>query len=297
MKLQQIQYFCAACRYGNITRAAGELHVSQPSISMAIRDLEKEFGLHLIQRNNKGFAMTKEGMYFYEKAEILLEQADDLAQMMRDMGNQRKRINLGIPPMIGTFLFPGMYKEFRRLFPDIVMNSREGGSRDLLEMLDENVLDFAILPTNQISGNAYNILPLTETETVFCVSRSHPLAGREQISIQEIKDEPLIMFSDGFYQNVVIKERFEREGLRPNIIHYSSQFYTIREFISDGIAAGFMFRSIADTVPEIRGISLKEPIGIRIGLVWKKYQHMFHDALQFLSFAKQYGQTMGEKES
>ena len=82
MKLQQIQYFCAACRYGNITRAAGELHVSQPSISMAIRDLEKEFGLLLIQRNNKGFAMTKEGMYFYEKAEILLEQADELAQMM-----------------------------------------------------------------------------------------------------------------------------------------------------------------------------------------------------------------------
>ena len=124
-----------------------------------------------------------------------------------------------------------------------------------------------------------------------------PWPGGSKFRIQEIKDEPLIMFSDGFYQNVVIKERFEREGLRPNIIHYSSQFYTIREFISDGIAAGFMFRSIADTVPEIRGISLKEPIGIRIGLVWKKYQHMFHDALQFLSFAKQYGQTMGEKES
>ena len=131
MKLQQIQYFCAACRYGNITRAAGELHVSQPSISMAIRDLEKEFGLLLIQRNNKGFAMTKEGMYFYEKAEILLEQADELAQMMRDMGNQRKRINLGDTSHDWDIsLVPVCIRNFGGFFPDIVMNSREGGSRE-----------------------------------------------------------------------------------------------------------------------------------------------------------------------
>ena len=233
--------------------------------------------------------MTKEGAYFYEKAEILLEQAEDLGQIMRDMGNCRKRISLGIPPMIGTFLFPKMYKEFHRLFPDIVLNSREGGSRDLMDMLDENALDFAILPTNQIARDQYNILPLTETETVFCICKAHPLAERQRVSIEDIKDEPLIMFNDGFYQNVVIKERFEREGYRPNILHYSSQFYTIREFISDGIAAGFMFRSIAETVPEIRGISLEDPIHIRIGLVWRKNQHMFHDALRFLSFAEQYG--------
>lgn len=289
MKLHQLQYFCAACRYGNITKAADELHVSQPSISMAIRDLEREFGLSLIQRTNRGFSVTKEGAYFYEKAEILLEQAEDLGQIMRDMGNCRKRISLGIPPMIGTFLFPKMYKEFHRLFPDIVLNSREGGSRDLMDMLDENALDFAILPTNQIARDQYNILPLTETETVFCICKAHPLAERQRVSIEDIKDEPLIMFNDGFYQNVVIKERFEREGYRPNILHYSSQFYTIREFISDGIAAGFMFRSIAETVPEIRGISLEDRIHIRIGLVWRKNQHMFHDALRFLSFAEQYG--------
>lgn len=59
MKLHQLQYFCAACRYGNITKAADELHVSQPSISMAIRDLEREFGLSLIQRTNRGFSVTK----------------------------------------------------------------------------------------------------------------------------------------------------------------------------------------------------------------------------------------------
>lgn len=288
MKLHQLQYFCAACRSGNITKAAGDLHVSQPSISMAIKELENEFGLLLLQRNNKGFEMTREGKYFFERAMVLLEQADELTQMMCDMGNQRKRINLGIPPMIGTFLFPKMYKEFKKAFPEVQLNSREGGSQYLLEMLDSSTLDFAILPTNQLSEDSYNILKMTETETVFCVSKDHPLSKNKTVSIEQIKEEPLIMFNDGFYQNVVIKERFEREGYRPNILHYSSQFYTIKEFISDGITAGFMFRDIAKTVPNIRGISLEDPLHIQIGLVWKKNQHMFHDAARFLQFTKKY---------
>lgn len=292
MKLHQLQYYCAACRNGNITRAANELHVSQPSISMAIRELENEFGVMLLQRNNKGFAVTQEGKYFYERAMALLEQADELNQMMCDMGNQRKRINLGIPPMIGTFLFPKMYKEFKKYYPEIMLNSREGGSRYLIEMLDDSVLDFAIVPINQLAEDSYNILRLTETETVFCVSRNHPLAGRTKVSMEQIKDEPLIMFNDGFYQNQVIKERFEREGFRPRILHYSSQFYTIKEFISDEITAGFMFRDIAETVPEIRGISLENPIYIQIGLVWKRNQHMFHDATRFLDFTRKYAKTI-----
>lgn len=292
MKLHQLQYYCAACRNENITRAASELHVSQPSISMAIRELENEFGLMLLQRNNKGFVVTQEGKYFYERAMSLLEQADELNQMMCDMGNQRKRINLGIPPMIGTFLFPKMYKEFKKYYPEIMLNSREGGSRMLIEMLDDSALDFAILPINQLPEDSYNILRLTETQTVFCVSKNHPLAEHKTVSIEQIKDEPLIMFNDGFYQNQVIKERFEREGYRPNILHYSSQFYTIKEFISDNIMAGFMFRDIAETVPEIRGISLENPLYIQIGLVWKRNQHMFHDATRFLDFNRKYAESI-----
>lgn len=292
MKLHQLQYYCAACRNENITRAASELHVSQPSVSMAIRELENEFGVMLLQRNNKGFVVTQEGKYFYERAMSLLEQANELNQMMCDMGNQRKRINLGIPPMIGTFLFPKMYKEFKKYYPEIMLNSREGGSRMLIEMLDDSALDFAILPINQLPEDSYNILRLTETQTVFCVSKNHPLAEHKTVSIEQIKDEPLIMFNDGFYQNQVIKERFEREGYRPNILHYSSQFYTIKEFISDNIMAGFMFRDIAETVPEIRGISLENPLYIQIGLVWKRNQHMFHDATRFLDFTRKYAESI-----
>lgn len=295
MKLHQLQYYCKACELENITKAAHEFHVSQPSISMSIRELEKEFGLMLLQRNNRGFVLTREGRYFYERAKSLLEQAEELTEMMCDMGNQRKRINLGIPPMIGTFLFPNIYKGFNVKYPEIMLNSREGGSRELIDMLNDSMLDFAIIPVNQLSENSYNILKIIETETVFCVSKNHPMAQWESVSVKDIKDEPLIMFHEGFYQNQVIKEQFDKEGLKPNILHYSSQFYTIKEFISGGIAAGFMFKDIADTVPEIRGIPLKEPIHIQIGLIWKLNQHMFNDAARFLEYSKEFADSIKEK--
>lgn len=287
MKLNQLRYFCAACRFNNITKAARELHISQPSVSAAVRELEDEFGVTLMQRMNKGFVLTEEGKYLWDKAEELLVQADSLSQVMCDMGKRRNKINLGIPPMIGTFLFPHLYAGFQREHLQIRLNSLESGSKGLLEMMDKGELDFAIVPSNHLSPQEYHILELKKTETVFCVAKDHPLAGCGQVSIPMIKEEPLIMFNDGFYQNEVIKMRYAKYGSVPNILHYSSQLYTIREFIAKGIMSGFMFRDIADTVPDIVGIGLDEPIHLTISLVWKYDRRMYSDAAEFLRYVKE----------
>lgn len=275
MKLTQLQYFCKACEVGNMTRAARELCVSQPSVSMAIQELETEFGVELIRKAGQGFALTDEGRYFYERAGALLEQADGLKQMMCDLGNNRKRVNLGIPPMIGAWLFPQLYQEFSRKYPDISLATMEGGSRELLERLDEGALDLVIAPVNRLPDGPYGVLKIRETQTVFCVRKDHRLAGRESVSAEEIGREPVILFQEGFYQNQVIREQFARAGLEPNMIHASGQFYTIREFIAKGIAAGFMFRELADAAPELSGIPMKDPVCIDIGVIWRKDRHMF----------------------
>jgi len=194
--------------------------------------------------------------------------------------------------MIGTFLFPKMYAGFKKKFPDIFLHSRDGGTQELLELLDNSALDFIIVPINRLSTHNYNILPLMEIETVFCVTKNHPLAKKSKVSIKQIKAEPLIMFHRGYFQNEIIKECYENAHCAPRIIHYSSQFYTIKEFIAKGIAAGFMFKVIADTVPEIKGISLDKPIKIQIGIVWKLNQHMFNDANHFLQYARKYAASL-----
>lgn len=289
MKLQQLQYFCAACNHGNMTKAARALHVSQPVVSVAIQELEAEFGVLLLHRGRRGFELTEDGRYLYARATQLLAQAEDLRQTLCDRGQQIKRVNLGIPPMIGAFLFPPLYRAFRAEQPDISLHSWEGGSHSLLQRLDSNELDFAILPINELSPATYQILPLTRTETVFCVSHeSGRYSGVDRLALEQLRDEELVLFTDDFYQNTIIRERFAQAGIQPRIRHYSSQLYTIREFIVSGILSGFLFRDVAEEIPELRAISLAEPIEVEIGLVWKRGHKLLTDAMRFLRFVQRY---------
>ena len=100
MKLQQLRYFYAACTHKSISRAAEILHVSQPSVSMAIRDLEREFGAPLISRCYKGFVLTEEGIALEEMAESLLRHADQVNEEMLSFGQRQKPVRLGVPPMM-----------------------------------------------------------------------------------------------------------------------------------------------------------------------------------------------------
>ena len=99
MTLQQLQYFVAACRHGNISYAAREFDVSQPSVSIAIRNLEREFGVSLIQRQSHGFSLTEAGNDFLSLAASLLEHTDQISRIMRERGKGRHLIRLGMPPM------------------------------------------------------------------------------------------------------------------------------------------------------------------------------------------------------
>ena len=103
MKFFQLQYFCAACRYKNITRAAEALHVSQPSVSLAIQALENEFGMALLDRNERGFVLTPDGEYLYREGRALLGQSDAIVETMAE----RKRLGsavlrFGSTPMAGA---------------------------------------------------------------------------------------------------------------------------------------------------------------------------------------------------
>ncbi len=98
MTLNQLEYFCAVCRYRSITRAADELFVSQPTISLAIKDLETEFHLHLFNHGKNRIYLTEDGAHFYEYAEKLIHQSQDMYARFSSLGQAVRPIKIGIPP-------------------------------------------------------------------------------------------------------------------------------------------------------------------------------------------------------
>ena len=102
MNFTQLKYFEVICSCGSVSKAAEVLHISQPSLSMAIRELETEYGVFLFKRHHKGVSLTPEGETLLALSRDILTRVEDMTAIMKDLGRGRKILKLGLPPMIGS---------------------------------------------------------------------------------------------------------------------------------------------------------------------------------------------------
>jgi len=286
VKLTQLRYFQTACRCGGVTAAAELLHISQPSISAAIKELETEFGVSLLDRQRRGFFLTTAGQLLLEQAGSLLDHADRVTAVMADYATQTRQLRLGVPPMIGALLLPQLFREFFSDHPEIDVTITEGGRRELLRLLDENHLDLVFLPHDRPIEAAYRSAAVTQLETVLCVSRSHRFAGRASISIAELAAEPLVLFKSSFFQTETILRQFRALGLTPKVLLYTDQLSTVRRLISSGVAAGFLFRDLVTVQDDMVPIPLSPALHSTVSLVWKPGSGSFREMERFIEYVR-----------
>ncbi|MCI8650668.1 MAG: LysR family transcriptional regulator [Anaerotruncus sp.] len=288
MKLVQLQYFRAVCKYNNITKAATELHITQPSISNAIKDLEEEFGVSLFYRLSKGISLTDEGRIFLEKANEILDSADALCKLMRTLGNKEKGIKIGVPPMIGTILFPNMFRRFREQHPEVNLSIHEQGSVQIRDLVADGTLDAAIISSSGRESSNFERVNILDTEILFCVSKNHPFASLQAVTIDRIKNEPLVLLKEDSYQSTVLKNLYRKQNIAPNVILYSGQVHTIKELVANGVAATVFFRGIVSPNEGIAQVPFEEPVTARIELIWNRSKHLYSDVAKFVEFTKNY---------
>lgn len=283
-----MKYFQTVCRYGSITKAAEELFVSQPTISFCIKELEDEFGVKLFHRRHNRLQLTVEGSYFLDKINYVLQSVDALSSQMKNMGNNRNHVKIAVPAMISTFLFPQIFNAYNEAYPELQLEMLETGSLQARKLVDANSVDLGITILDSAVEDSYNIVPLVKTELVFCVSKTHPLANCQKISFRQLADQQIIMFKADSYQNIFIKRAFSEVGVQPNILLYSSQLYTIKEFLSYGNVGAFLYRQVAEMDDDLVCIPLEQAIFQDIVLIWTKNGSLYSDAENFIQFAKHF---------
>lgn len=286
MKLTQLRYFQAACRCGGVTAAAELLHLSQPTVSTAIRELEHEFGITLLDRKNRGFALTRAGQQLLAQTDTLLHHADALSAHMEQLARKTRPLRLGIPPMIGALLLPRLFREFFSVHPEIEVAITEGGRRELLRLLEENQLDLVFLPHDRPVENAYHTAAVARLETVLVVNPAHPLAGQASVQIEDLAEIPLVLFKNSFFQTETMLHRFQAKGLSPKVLLYTDQLSTVRRLISSNIASGFLFRDLVSPQDQMVPISLTPAIVSSVSLIWKPGE-VFQDMATFIAYVQQ----------
>ena len=286
MNLMQLKYFTAICEHGTVSDAAEYLHIAQPSLSAAIKELEREFGVTLFRRHHRGMHPTPEGETLLKLAKDLLERSDRIENVMKDMGLARKKLRLGVPPMISSLILPRIYSDFLSANEDITLEIVEGGRQELMQKLSEDHIDMLFLPHNQSFDTKLSVQRAARLEITCCASARNSLSAKSRVTAKELADEPIVLFEDGFFQTQEIKRWFSDGGVTPRVLFQTEQLSTMLSAISNDIAVGFMFRALVDKSPELKAISTSGSLFVEVSLVWKKETYSFSGMRRFREYMR-----------
>lgn len=286
MKLVQLEYFDAVCRFNSITKAAETLFVSQPAISKSLRELEREYNLTLFKRENNRLLLTEEGEFLWENSRTLLDKIKKLDSDLRALSNWKKTLRLGIPPMIGNFLFPNIFSKITSKKNPMDLSIVEFGSMKTLQLLEYDEIDigFVILDEELLNtlSTKFNFMNIKKSELLFCISENHPLAEKNRISFDELKNIPLILMREGSFQTTKIEEEFKNLNITPNVVLYSDQTNTVKNLLKTQKVGAFFIKEFLEENDNLKSISLNPKIEIDVMMLWKKNSLRLREIKEFI---------------
>ena len=284
MNYIKLKYFITVCEEKNVCAAAQRLHISQPSLSCAIKELEKEYGVILFKRQHKGMLLTAEGEELLKLAKNLISHSESVERIMNGLGSGRKILRLGVPPMIGSIILPRIYGEYAAKNKDVKLEITEAGREELVKLLNEDRLDMAFIPHVDPVDRQYKSIKVTQFEIVCCAHPDKSLINLNSVKAKDLENYPIILFKDDFFQTILIKKWFQKSGVVPNVIMQTQQLSTLENMIFSGTAVGFLFRELSEKAG-VQSVSLDQPMKVFVSAVWKNNKSTFktmQDILHYL---------------
>ncbi len=284
LELRQLQYFQSVGRLLSITKTADKFNIAQPSVTIAIQNLENELGVQLLDRSRKRIAFTVEGQLFLQKVdEILFLLADSVLQLKDTRKLRCGFIRLGITPTASGFIFPRIFAEFHTQYPLIELNSVEEGSLAVIKLLEQGELDIGIIIISDLSSSL-EVLPITTEPVVLCLPIDHPLVGTKNITFDSLKDFPFLLFKEDTYLRQIILQKCAQNHITPKIAFSSSQIETIIGLVEEGAGITFLLESIARKHTNIIGLPLNDPLSVQLGIAWNKKKYLSKASSAFIDF-------------
>ena len=233
MNLPQLRSFLELARQEHYTHAAETLCITQPTLSYAIKELEKELGVPLFERSGRGCRLTPYGRDLQKYAAQAMESLDMGLERLRQVGEGGGTIRLGFLRGLGVEFVPKLAEEFLRDHPKVSFSFRSGMTGELLRGLEQREFDlvFASEPTDEFG---FSSVPVSRRELVVIVPKGHPLAGRGSVALEETLPYPQVAFAEGSGLRWVIRELFESAGVQPRIAYETQEDQVIAGLVAHG---------------------------------------------------------------
>jgi len=271
--LRQLRYLAAVARHRHFGRAATDCAVSQPALSMQIRELEREIGAELVERRPGDIALTATGLDVAERAEQILTATRDLVDFARHRDVLSGQLRLGIIPTLAPYILPRLLPRLQAKYPLLRLELRETQTKILLDELNRGELD-AVMLALPAEGTDVETLALFDDRFLLAVPASDKLPARGRVSIEDVDRRTLILLEEGHcLRDQALAFCATRRRDAPASLGATS-LTTVMQMVANGYGVTLVPEVAVDGEPRdarVKLLRFAEPQpGRSIGLAWRR---------------------------
>ena len=282
INLQKLEALLAAVDTGSITAAGEKLSYSQSGVSRMIGDLEREWGVNLLERDKRGVRLTSDGERLIPRVRAVCQEYARLMTEVDDLhGLRTGKIRIGTFSSIATHYLPDILRAFRRDYPGMEYELLLGDYTEIEDWIRTGRVDlgFLRLPTDP----QFSTRKILQDELMAILPEGHSLAEKQRVPASALCDEPFMLLEKG--ARAEVSNVFEREGLKPNVVFTTWDDYAVLSMVESGLGLSILPSLILQMIDyhvAIRG--LEEPAYRDIGVAWKGGEDTPLAVERFLSY-------------
>lgn len=289
MEIRVLRYFLAVAQEGSVTRAARALHLTQPTLSRQIRELEEELGQTLFSRGGRELSLTREGLLLRQRAEEIVGLAEITEKEFRSLGEKTVSgdLSIGCGESKALSFVTDALKVLQDEHPLIIPHFFSGNGEIVMDRLDKGLLDFAVLISAENTERYYS-LPLPNHDTWgLLMDKDDPMAQKKAITAEDLLDIPLILSS----QSLSRDELSGWLGFPMSRLHIAATYTLLFNgslMVRSGLGYALCFDHIAPSGKD--SPFAFRPLTSPLSLVWKKHQILSAPAEAFLAKIREAGE-------
>ncbi|WP_084637588.1 LysR family transcriptional regulator [Paludibacterium yongneupense] len=286
MDLRVLRYFSEIIACGSYASAAERVHVTQPALSKAIRLLEEDLGVPLLERGRRGTGVrpTSEGIVVLRHAQQMLEGRERMVAELKALrGLQRGELRLGMPSLGSAEIFAPVIARYRERYPLVDLHLMERGGEELERAVISGQLELAatILPLRESMEMAF----VRDDPMVVALPRAHALATRRSLLLTELASTPLVLYEGGFVLNRLIQDACTTAGFQPQVVARVGQPSFGLALVAAG-AGAMLLPQVVAAHHAVEGVAMvplnSAELRWRLVLVWRKGAILSFAARAFL---------------
>ena len=230
--------FHTVARLGSFTKAAGDLNISQPAVSIQVKELERSLDTTLLIRMRSGVSLTDTGETVYDYTRRIFTLADEMINAIQDLtGLESGRLTIGSSSTPGEYILPLAIGKFRERYPKVEVSLAISNTRSVIDQIISRELDLGMAGAPVDIRGLASFLYVTD-EVVLVASPTHPLSRRRRLAVQDVIDEPYLMREAGSATRRAAEDHFSSMGVRVRVVMELGSNEAVKRAASAGLGIG-----------------------------------------------------------